>query len=198
MANRYRNDRHPEKNGSLVLKIALGIVLGSIVLWGIRTIVSFGAVFLFVNAIEQSLGLTNPSKLKPMSIPSPFNISPVNLSNSNAIDVLNPLTLPNTMQQVYAQRAQASQKAINEKSKEYHNITSANQLYHQKHPDLPRINTPIPNFLGAGLQANNNINLIANDSSDPHSEPNAWDSVKSKDKICWYHKITKYKVCESN
>ena len=198
MENRYRNNRHFEKNSSLVLKIAMGIVLGATILWVINTIVSFGAVFLFVNAIQQSIGLTNPSKIKPMSALSPLNIAPVSPSNSKAIDVLNPLVLPNTMQQVYIQRAQESQKAINEKSKEYQNITSANQLYHQKHPDLPRINTPIPNFMGSGLQAHNNLNGITNDDSNPHSDPNAWDSVKSKDKVCWYHKISKRKVCENN
>lgn len=102
------------------------------------------------------------------------------------------------MQQVYTERAQTSQKAMTERLKEYNNITSVNQLYHQNHPDLPRINNPRPNFVGSGLQANNNINFTGSDDSDPHSEPSALDSVKSKDKICWYHKITKRKVRESN
>ncbi len=165
-------------------------------LWGIGIAMGIGTLALFANAFEQAMNQINASTSKPNPKISQLHIAQPYQASSAPINPIGSQPIAKHIQQDYIDSSQRSQKAINEKLKEYNNIASSNEIYHQKHPDRPRIITPAPNFSGIALQAYNNENAASVDDSDPHRNPSEWDSMKSKDKICWFHRTTRRKVCE--
>lgn len=186
MNNQYSTG-HPTRTqgGYLILKIALGIVLAVVLIWCLNIAMSLGGLALFAKLLEANTNKPAASKTSTTAKVSPLNIT--------GQPTLNPI------QRSTEERTKQAQKAVNEAAKEYQNILDANEIYHRQHPDRPRISPPpMPNYMAISSNAYNENKPTATDDTDPHSNPIAWDSIQSKDKICWFHKTTRRKVCEGN
>lgn len=80
---------------------------------------------------------------------------------------------------------------------EYENINRANQLYIEKHPSALRPQgADINKVLKAMTGSTTPKTQIYNNDKDPRSNPDQWDKIESPNKICWFHKGTRRKVCE--
>lgn len=190
MSNRYKSNSTRKQGGSLVWKIALGMVLGSIMLWGIGIAMGIGTLTLFAKTLDQTISQPNLS-----STPQP-KVSQLNLDQPSN-QLINPLSPEKVIRDIgenSLKNTQRVQQAMNERIKEHSNISRSNEIYHQKHPEMPRVKNPALRFDNLA-QADNYQDT--ND-TDPHNNPSAWDSIKTKDKICWFHKTTRRKICENN
>lgn len=191
MSNRYRTS-HPTQpqGGYLILKIALGIVLSTLILWVIGTAMGIGTLAFFAKALNEAFSQPN------LSTPQQPKVSQLNLGqpSNQLIHPLSPEEIIKDMGENSLKNTRRTQQAMNERIKEHSNISMSNEIYHQKHPEMPRVKNSALRFDNLA-QADNYQDT--ND-TDPHNNPSAWDSIKTKDKICWFHKTTRRKICENN
>lgn len=112
MNNRYRRHSTQSQGGSLVWKIALGIVLGTMMLWGICVAMGIGTLSLFTKAFEQAVNPSNLTKFTSSPKVSQLNITQPNQANTQFIDPLNPQTAIKGMEQKTNEQYKKAVKAI--------------------------------------------------------------------------------------